>query len=128
MLRQIVARTKMHSAAVRAFSSAAEPATGGTVLSVRDAINKGIEEEMLKDDDVFILGEEVAQYQGAYKVTQGLLDEFGDFLKSICNFSLLISSSNQTFDSRSIILYSVTLKGTGHLSDIAKLGTCVQER
>ena len=78
MLRQIVARTKMHSAAVRAFSSAAEPATGGTVLAVRDAINKGIEEEMLKDEDVFILGEEVAQYQGAYKVTKGLWQKFGD--------------------------------------------------
>jgi pyruvate dehydrogenase E1 component beta subunit len=37
-----------------------------------------MEEEMLRDERVFILGEEVAQYNGAYKVTKGLLDKFGD--------------------------------------------------
>ena len=76
MLRQIVNKTKNNNQLFirRAFasSSAAEPATSGNVLAVRDAINKGIEEEMLKDEKVYILGEEVAQYQGAYKVTKGL--------------------------------------------------------
>lgn len=41
-------------------------------------MNQAIEEEMALDPKVFILGEEVAQYNGAYKVTKGLLDKFGD--------------------------------------------------
>ncbi len=47
-------------------------------LSVREALRDAMAEEMRRDDRVFVMGEEVAQYQGAYKVTQGLLDEFGD--------------------------------------------------
>jgi pyruvate dehydrogenase E1 component beta subunit len=47
-------------------------------LSVREALRDAMAEEMRRDGDVFLLGEEVAQYQGAYKVSQGLLDEFGD--------------------------------------------------
>ncbi|KRS17319.1 pyruvate dehydrogenase complex E1 component subunit beta [Roseovarius indicus] len=46
-------------------------------MTVREAINSAIAEEMRNDDTVFIMGEEVAEYQGAYKITQGLLDEFG---------------------------------------------------
>jgi pyruvate dehydrogenase E1 component beta subunit len=46
-------------------------------ITVRDALNQAMAEEMQKDKDVFILGEEVAQYNGAYKVTKGLLDKFG---------------------------------------------------
>ena len=46
-------------------------------ITMRQAIRDTIAEEMRKDKKVFILGEEVAEYQGAYKVTQGLLDEFG---------------------------------------------------
>jgi pyruvate dehydrogenase E1 component beta subunit len=46
--------------------------------TVREAIRDGIAEEMRRDPAVFLLGEEVAQYQGAYKVSQGLLQEFGD--------------------------------------------------
>ena len=46
-------------------------------ITMREAIRDTIAEEMRKDKKVFILGEEVAEYQGAYKVTQGLLDEFG---------------------------------------------------
>ncbi|MEL7706731.1 pyruvate dehydrogenase complex E1 component subunit beta [Citromicrobium bathyomarinum] len=46
--------------------------------SVREALRDAMAEEMRRDDRVFVMGEEVAQYQGAYKVTQGLLDEFGD--------------------------------------------------
>ena len=46
-------------------------------MSVREAINSCLFEEMRRDKEVFIIGEEVAQYQGAYKITKGLLDEFG---------------------------------------------------
>jgi pyruvate dehydrogenase E1 component beta subunit len=46
-------------------------------LTFREALNQAISEEMEHDDSVFIVGEEVAQYQGAYKVTQGLLQRFG---------------------------------------------------
>ncbi|KQP51403.1 pyruvate dehydrogenase complex E1 component subunit beta [Methylobacterium sp. Leaf108] len=45
--------------------------------SVREALRDAMAEEMRKDDDVFVIGEEVAEYQGAYKITQGLLQEFG---------------------------------------------------
>ncbi|PWN48215.1 putative PDB1-pyruvate dehydrogenase beta chain precursor [Violaceomyces palustris] len=47
-------------------------------MTVRDALNSAMEEEMLRDDKVFILGEEVARYNGAYKITRGLLDKFGE--------------------------------------------------
>ncbi|MBY0520717.1 MAG: pyruvate dehydrogenase complex E1 component subunit beta [Sphingomonas sp.] len=46
--------------------------------TVREALRDAMAEEMRRDSRVFVMGEEVAQYQGAYKVTQGLLDEFGD--------------------------------------------------
>jgi pyruvate dehydrogenase E1 component beta subunit len=46
-------------------------------MTLREALRDAMAEEMRKDDRVFVMGEEVAQYQGAYKVTQGLLDEFG---------------------------------------------------
>ena len=46
--------------------------------TVREALRDAMAEEMRADDRIFVMGEEVAQYQGAYKVTQGLLDEFGD--------------------------------------------------
>ncbi|HXY89731.1 MAG TPA: pyruvate dehydrogenase complex E1 component subunit beta [Xanthobacteraceae bacterium] len=47
-------------------------------LTVREALRDAMAEEMRRDADVFVIGEEVAEYQGAYKVTQGLLQEFGD--------------------------------------------------
>ena len=47
-------------------------------MTVRDALRDAIAEEMRRDPDVFIMGEEVAEYQGAYKITQGILQEFGD--------------------------------------------------
>ncbi|HET9716397.1 MAG TPA: pyruvate dehydrogenase complex E1 component subunit beta [Pseudolabrys sp.] len=47
-------------------------------ITMREALRDAMAEEMRRDKDVFILGEEVAEYQGAYKVTQGLLQEFGD--------------------------------------------------
>jgi len=46
-------------------------------ITVREALRDAMAEEMRADDNVFVMGEEVAEYQGAYKVTQGLLDEFG---------------------------------------------------
>ena len=47
------------------------------VLTYRDALNQALREEMQRDDRVFLMGEEVAQYNGAYKVSRGLLDQFG---------------------------------------------------
>jgi pyruvate dehydrogenase E1 component beta subunit len=46
-------------------------------MTVREAIREGMSEEMRRDEKVFLMGEEVAQYQGAYKISQGMLDEFG---------------------------------------------------
>src|SRR6476659_1345510 len=47
------------------------------VLTYRDALTSALREELTRDDRVFLMGEEVAQYNGAYKVSKGLLDEFG---------------------------------------------------
>ncbi|CAL77838.1 Pyruvate dehydrogenase E1 component, beta subunit [Bradyrhizobium sp. ORS 278] len=68
---------------VAAPQSVAEPdpeVPAGTEMvtqTIREALRDAMAEEMRRDGDVFILGEEVAEYQGAYKVTQGLLQEFG---------------------------------------------------
>jgi pyruvate dehydrogenase E1 component beta subunit len=48
------------------------------VLTIRDALNQALREEILRDENVFVMGEEVAEYDGAYKVTRGLWKEFGD--------------------------------------------------
>jgi len=63
------------SAAVQAESEYSGPTVS---LTVREALRDAMAEEMRNDDTVFLMGEEVAQYQGAYKVSQGLLEEFGD--------------------------------------------------
>ncbi len=56
-----------------------EAAAGETTTqTVREALRDAMAEEMRNDDRVFVMGEEVAEYQGAYKITQGLLDEFGE--------------------------------------------------
>ncbi|HYJ88439.1 MAG TPA: pyruvate dehydrogenase complex E1 component subunit beta [Pyrinomonadaceae bacterium] len=47
------------------------------VMTIREALNQALREEMLRDESVFLMGEEVAEYQGAYKVTKGLLQELG---------------------------------------------------
>src|SRR6202049_51620 len=63
--------------------AAAEPApevpagTEMVTMTIREALRDAMAEEMRRDADVFVMGEEVAEYQGAYKVTQGLLQEFG---------------------------------------------------
>ncbi|HKO96235.1 MAG TPA: pyruvate dehydrogenase complex E1 component subunit beta [Pyrinomonadaceae bacterium] len=48
------------------------------VITIREALNQALREEMLRDENVFLMGEEVAAYQGAYKVTKGLLQELGE--------------------------------------------------
>src|SRR5438094_6982325 len=47
------------------------------VMTMRDALNLALKEELARDNSVFLMGEEVAEYQGAYKVTRGLLEKFG---------------------------------------------------
>src|SRR6187402_3806587 len=47
-------------------------------IALREAIREAMQEEMRKDDRVFLMGEEVAEYNGAYKVSQGMLEEFGE--------------------------------------------------
>lgn len=56
----------------------ASSSSGPQTITVRDALNSAIAEELDRDDDVFLLGEEVAQYNGAYKISRGLLDRFGE--------------------------------------------------
>jgi pyruvate dehydrogenase E1 component beta subunit len=62
-----------------AIASEAEVPVGTEMvtMTVREALRDAMAEEMRRDKDVFVMGEEVAEYQGAYKVTQGLLQEFG---------------------------------------------------
>ena len=71
-----------HVAAPAVAASAPEmtlPAgTQMVTMTVREALRDAMTEEMRRDESVFVMGEEVAEYQGAYKVTQGLLEEFGD--------------------------------------------------
>ena len=65
--------------AIMAATSEPEIAPGTEMITqtMREALRDAMAEEMRRDPDVFLMGEEVAQYQGAYKVSQGLLDEFG---------------------------------------------------
>ena len=64
-------------AATRAADPAIPAGTNMIKLTLREALRDAMAEEMRLDPRVFVMGEEVAEYQGAYKVTQGLLDEFG---------------------------------------------------
>ncbi|GEQ70381.1 hypothetical protein JCM33374_g4058 [Metschnikowia sp. JCM 33374] len=75
-----VAKTSLQAARAQASASMrmASGASGPKTMTVRDALNSAIAEELDRDDDVFVMGEEVAQYNGAYKVTRGLLDRFGE--------------------------------------------------
>ena len=63
--------------AARPADPAIPAGTNMQTVTVREALRDAMAEEMRRDERVFVMGEEVAQYQGAYKVTQGLLDEFG---------------------------------------------------
>ena len=65
-------------AAPKAALPAEPEATGATTtMTVREALRDAMAEEMRRDPNVFLMGEEVAEYQGAYKISQGLLEEFG---------------------------------------------------
>jgi pyruvate dehydrogenase E1 component beta subunit len=52
--------------------------TAMKTMTVREALREAMAEEMTRDEDVYLMGEEVGEYQGAYKISQGLLDQFGD--------------------------------------------------
>ncbi|MGX1788812.1 pyruvate dehydrogenase complex E1 component subunit beta [Bosea sp. NPDC055332] len=66
-------------AQAKSYDASSEFPAGAEIVSmtVREALRDAMAEEMRRDADVFVMGEEVAEYQGAYKVTQGLLQEFG---------------------------------------------------
>ena len=70
--RQTLPASRLAYPITRGYASEAKE------MTVRDALNDAIAEEMEANDKVFILGEEVGLYQGAYKVTKGLLDRFGE--------------------------------------------------
>jgi len=74
------ARPSSSATARRALRAARGYATADNDnhMIVRDALNVAMDEEMTRDESVFILGEEVARYNGAYKVTKGLMDKFGE--------------------------------------------------
>jgi pyruvate dehydrogenase E1 component beta subunit len=63
--------------AVPDFTAPLPPREGDRVIQFREALREAMSEEMRRDKRVFLMGEEVAQYNGAYKVSQGMLDEFG---------------------------------------------------
>lgn len=73
--------TPVETAAPPPASAQADPELPAGVemlpITIRDALRDAMAEEMRRDEDVFLMGEEVAEYQGAYKVSRGLLDEFG---------------------------------------------------
>jgi pyruvate dehydrogenase E1 component beta subunit len=73
-------RVARHTPALAAAPADPEVPTGTAMvkITVRDALRDAMAEEMRRDPDVFLMGEEVAQYQGAYKVSRELLQEFGD--------------------------------------------------
>ncbi|TCR66529.1 pyruvate dehydrogenase complex E1 component subunit beta [Bosea sp. BK604] len=66
-------------AQAKAYDASSEFPAGAEIvhMTMREALRDAMAEEMRRDGDVFVMGEEVAEYQGAYKVTQGLLQEFG---------------------------------------------------
>jgi len=76
----VTAPSVMEQNAVQAVVLSDPAIPSGTEMhsfTVREALRDAMAEELRKDPDVFVIGEEVGEYQGAYKVTQGLLDEFG---------------------------------------------------
>ena len=76
-----IAKTPSDAPLPPQVASAGEPevpeGTPMVTTTVREALRDAMAEEMRRDGDVFVMGEEVAEYQGAYKITQGLLEEFG---------------------------------------------------
>jgi pyruvate dehydrogenase E1 component beta subunit len=78
-LMETAARDLVHDVDETSDSDRPDSPEGAAMaeMTVREALRDAMAEEMRRDERVFVMGEEVAQYQGAYKVTQGLLDEFG---------------------------------------------------
>ena len=77
--RQAAVPTRSEAPVAVVAPEAEVPAgTEMVTITMREALRDAMAEEMRRDPDVFVMGEEVAEYQGAYKVTQGLLAEFGD--------------------------------------------------
>ena len=72
------AKSRSEVAAEPEIAPEIAPGTEMVTLSLREALRDAMAEEMRRDPDVFLMGEEVAQYHGAYKVSQGLLEEFGE--------------------------------------------------
>ncbi|CAD6579118.1 MAG: pyruvate dehydrogenase E1, beta subunit [Cyphobasidiales sp. Tagirdzhanova-0007] len=73
---QAAAARVVGTAGSRRFAHSGE--TNEHMMTCRDALNQAMDEEMTRDGNVFIIGEEVGQYNGAYKVTKGLLDKYGE--------------------------------------------------
>jgi pyruvate dehydrogenase E1 component beta subunit len=75
----VAAPEKTVPAQAKSYDASSEFPAGAEIvtMTVREALRDAMAEEMRRDGDVFVMGEEVAEYQGAYKVTQGLLQEFG---------------------------------------------------
>ena len=71
VIRQKTQSIRPAFSAIRHFSSAAKE------ITVREALNTALDEEMSADPKVFLMGEEVGEYQGAYKISKGLLDKYG---------------------------------------------------
>jgi pyruvate dehydrogenase E1 component beta subunit len=78
-LMETAARDLVHDVDETSDDDRPDASEGATMaeMTVREALRDAMAEEMRKDERVFVMGEEVAEYQGAYKVTQGLLEEFG---------------------------------------------------
>jgi pyruvate dehydrogenase E1 component beta subunit len=78
---QMPTAKEVKAPAAPAFAAAADPDLPAGVemveMTVRQALNEAMAEELRRDETIFVMGEEVAEYQGAYKITQGLLQEFG---------------------------------------------------
>ncbi|KAK4052075.1 pyruvate dehydrogenase E1, beta subunit [Microbotryomycetes sp. JL201] len=77
-LQQANRRASLYQTGSQLRQASTESGDGVAQMTVREALNSAMEEEMIRDETVFVLGEEVAQYNGAYKVTKGLLDKFGE--------------------------------------------------
>ncbi|MSO55034.1 MAG: pyruvate dehydrogenase complex E1 component subunit beta [Rhodospirillales bacterium] len=73
----VAAKASEPAAAAPAKTNGGPAPATGTVITVREALRDAIAEEMRRDENVFLMGEEVGEYQGAYKISQGLLQEFG---------------------------------------------------
>ena len=75
--RTTTAATSAATTTTKRTFSVSQPAAASQI-TVRDALNSALDEELARDERVFLIGEEVAQYDGAYKVSRGLWRKYGD--------------------------------------------------